>query len=849
MPDTSNTPAAVARRREPQLSNIVRPAGMTLVQWQVRLRQQAASSEEFAVSEVDVRHTPGLYRVYSVKSRLSYQVSWYGRGHQLNSCSCMDFKTSRLGMCKHTETVRLWVERRGGGRVRRPNPSSSVLYMDYTQAPVPRIYYGEWELGAVKEIFAPLTDADGRFRGMSVLKIPDAVRQAREASPAFVCKDDVLDFASRRIDDVGRNARLDEVLRDKDWCGQFFVRGVVPYAYQREGIEFAARAGRCVIADEMGLGKTLQSVGAAMLLHREGYVSSVLVICPTSLKYQWQHEIKAYTGEDATVIEGSPVVRKGLYAGDSLFKIVSYNTFNNDVRTSGDMETDMVIMDEVQRLKNWNTQIARSARRLRSDYAVILSGTPLENKLEELYSIVQLVDQYVLGPYYLFRDRHIVTSDSGKVTGYKDLNSIGKTLEGVLLRRSKSDVSLQLPARMDQNLLVPMTKEQMAVHNGCKELAARIVYKWRRMRFLSETDRRRLLAYLSQMRMACDSTFVLDQRTRHDTKVDETLDILDSILGSGDEKVVIFSGWERMTRLIAEGLEARGIAFSNLNGSVPSPKRKEIIGRFETDPAIRVFLSTDTGATGLNLQAASYVINLDLPWNPAVLEQRVGRVYRIGQRRNVQVINLVSVGTIEENMLTRLRFKTDLFDGVLNGGEDSVFLDDNKLDFLVEELGVVSDGLFPGGGGAAPPVVEDTEEREAARGPKEDAAANGPAPAGEDNSIAAPEDSGSGDRLGIGEDSDVDGNLGIEEDGDIDGGEPAPRPSGTPAEEIVSQGVSFVGKLLEALQDPDSTRELVDALVKEDPQTGRAAISIPVSGKDAVLRFAELVRGLLSGNK
>ncbi len=385
----------------------------------------------------------------------------------------------------------------------------------------------------------------------------------------------------------------------------------------------------------------------------------------------------------------------------------------------------------------------------------------------------------------------------------------------------------------------------MDIHNGCKELAARIVYKWRRMRFLSETDRRRLLSYLSQMRMACDSTFVLDQKTRHDTKVDEVLDILDSILGSGNEKVVIFSGWERMTRLIAGELEARGIAFSNLNGSVPAAKRKEIIGRFETDPVVRVFLSTDTGATGLNLQAASYVINLDLPWNPAVLEQRIGRVYRIGQKRNVQVINLVSVGTIEENMLTRLKFKTDLFDGVLNGGEDSVFLDDNKLERLVDELGVASDGFTSEGRAAASPVVEDTEEREAARSPKEGAAANGTVTEDDDGRAAAPEEPGSGLGMGV---TGVDGDLGMGEDEGIDDVEPAPKPAGTPAEEIVRQGVSFVGNLLGALQDPESTRQLVDALVKEDPQTGRASISIPVSGKDAVLRFAELLRGILSVN-
>lgn len=257
----------------------------------------------------------------------------------------------------------------------------------------------------------------------------------------------------------------------------------------------------------------------------------------------------------------------------------------------------------------------------------------------------------------------------------------------MLLRRRKADVAIQLPGRMDQNLLVPMTREQMEQHEEFKASVARIVLKWKRMHYLSETDRKRLLTFLSQMRMVCDSTYILDQQTRFDTKVEETMNILESIVASGDDKVVIFSGWERMTRLIAAELDKRGIAYSNLHGGVPSAKRKDLMDRFTDDPSARVFLSTDAGATGLNLQVASYVINLDLPWNPAVLEQRIGRIYRIGQQRKIQVINLVAVGTIEEQMLAKLKFKTDLFDGVLNGGEDEVFLDNNKLETLVTDLG------------------------------------------------------------------------------------------------------------------------------------------------------------------
>ena len=373
-------------------------------------------------------------------------------------------------------------------------------------------------------------------------------------------------------------------------------------------------------------------------------------------------------------------------------------------------------------------------------------------------------------------------------------------MKPILLRRRKADVSIQLPERMDKNLFVPMTKEQRTVHDEYKEMVARIVIKWQKTHFLSETDRRRLLTGLSMMRMVCDSTYILDQKTRNDTKVEEVLNILQDIFSAGADKVVIFSGWERMTRLIAGELDALGIPYSNLNGSVPSAKRKDLIDRFTDNPEVRVFLSTDAGATGLNLQAASYVINLDLPWNPAVLEQRIGRIYRMGQKRNVQVINLVAIGTIEEQMLTKLKFKTDLFDGVLNGGEDEVFLDNSKLETLVTDLG------FGEGAAKAPDAtltMESVEEPEEKK-PQEETSDVVTDPVSEDDTADVPD-----------------------------------------SEALIGQGISFLGGLMKTLKDPDASKRLVDTLVKEDPATGQAAINIPVSGKETVLQFVSLLGKLL----
>jgi len=334
-----------------------------------------------------------------------------------------------------------------------------------------------------------------------------------------------------------------------------------------------------------------------------------------------------------------------------------------------------------------------------------------------------------------------------------------------------------------------------------------LLMKWRRMHFLSESDRNRLLLSLSQMRMVCDSTYILDQKSRDDTKVDEVMNLLDGILdGNDDEKVVIFSQWERMTRLIAQQLDKAGIGYEYLHGGVPSAKRKDLIDNFNDNPDSRVFLSTDAGSTGLNLQVASTVINIDLPWNPAVLEQRIARIYRLGQQRNVQVINMVAIGTIEEQMLDKLRFKSAMFEGVLDGGEDTIYVGD-KTGFN-QMLDTLCDMVDNEENEPTSPITQEEEPAETVH----DA----------DSNEIPPE-------------------LCDEESiNDVSTTQVPTSASGTPAREVadpndvVRQGVSFFSSLAQTLSSPEATRQLVDSLVETDKQTGQTSLRIPVPNKETV---------------
>jgi SNF2 family DNA or RNA helicase len=436
----------------------------------------------------------------------------------------------------------------------------------------------------------------------------------------------------------------------------------------------------------MGLGKTIQAIAATELMARHFGVERVLILCPTSLKHQWQREIERFSERQAQVIGGLRPARAAQYLQPAFLKIANYDTVHTDLDLITQWAPDLVILDEAQRIKNWNTRVARSVKKLDSPYAIVLTGTPLENRLEELISIVQFVDQHRLGPTFRLLDTHQRRDEVGKVIGYTRLDQIGTTLAPILLRRKKAEVLDQLPERLDKNLFVPMTPLQLQLHTENREIVARIVAKWRRYKFLSEADKQRLMMALQNMRMACDSSYLLDPNTNQGFKAAELAAQLEELFEEKDVKAVVFSQWLRMHELIVEQVQERDWQHVFFHGGVPGKKRKDLIDQFRDDPKCRLFLSTDAGGVGLNLQHASVVVNMDLPWNPAVLEQRIGRVHRLGQRRAVQVINFVARGTIEEGMLSVLKFKKSLFAGVLDGGETDIMLGGTRLTKFIETV-------------------------------------------------------------------------------------------------------------------------------------------------------------------
>lgn len=901
----------------PKMTNKMKPQNMSLVDWQIALRRQQAEKENFAISQIDEKFCPGEYRVGNFATRNTYKVVYRGMDSVWNYCSCLDFKTAQLGTCKHLEAVKLWIKEKRK-KVYQDAPAYSSVYVNYKGQRCIKIRFGEDHAEMLERLAKDYFDENGVIREDAYGKFDVFLQAAKAIDKNFRCYDDALDFILEKREKIIRQQLIEKKYTDEALDS---LLEVALYPYQREGVRFAVKAGKAIIADEMGLGKTIQAIAAAEIYLREGMADSVLVVCPTSLKYQWKKEIEKFTGGDTLtahaegigntteyspkviVVEGTPYRRQQLYKSVAPYKIVSYHTMSNDIREFGQLTTDVLIMDEIQRLKNWDTLISKAARKIKSRYSVLLSGTPMENKVEELFANMELVDQFCLGPYYKFRDEHILfDSESGAIIGYKNLNAIGEQIKDKLIRRTKKGVQLQLPKRSDQYILVPMTSAQADYHAEFKWEVAKIRSKYQKFHFISEQDRKRLMLLLGQMRMVADSTFILEQnlKTRSDVKIAEVMNLLENIFESGNEKVVIFSEWERMTRLVAIELEKRNIRYEYLNGSIPAKQRGELVENFNSLPESRVFISTDAGSTGLNLQVASTLINLDLPWNPAVLEQRIARIFRLGQERPVQILNLVSKNSIEEGMIAILRFKTSMFEGVLDGGADSVFINKDKFKKFMEDISCIMDDT------PEPPVMEyideETEETatadSAAKGNAEqDSDAPGddvmtddtlpkdaemPAkepPVAEDGEspCAHPGDSsswhdgtGKSDRAHMdgthmdghpqpetGNPQKADNGTASADSGQEGAGNHSPSSSdphshtssasaspGSP-QHLISQGLSFFNGLAETLKSPEATRQLVESIVDVDKETGETNIKIPVADKQTVLQVFSLLGKLM----
>jgi len=643
------------------------------------LRNQAiADRQERAVKEkirIKSSNDTSPYADYSVTNHTSgktYRVAFRGYDYGVSYCSCPDFKINNLGTCKHLINVEKFVQRTFGKKnvlaqpYKRERLSIGLDYLEndlpviklyepanfaeYTNYPTLKQYRGS-HISSFKE-FA--TDIENAIDAGDVIHIhPDAEK--------FINKK----LFDERIENVTKQIRGN--LETHPLRTSLLNAELRPY--QLDGIAFAVEKGRAILADDMGLGKTIQGVGVAELFRREASIKKVLIMCPASLKSQWREEIHRFSDLSVQLVLGNAEERAKQYDNDCFFTVCNYEQVFRDIMTIEEVNWDLIILDEAQRMKNWESLTSKTIRTLDSKFALVLTGTPLENKLEELYNIASFVAPHRLGSAFSFMNKHRTVDEKGKVLGYKNLDDFRNSIEPIILRRTRGMVLDELPERTNHIIRIIPTEEQAVIDAGQRLIINTIIKK----AYLTEMDMLRLQKALLVARMAADSTFLVNkQEPAYSTKLEKIEELITELLEDETRKIIIFSEWTTMLNLIESEAIQNRFDYVRLDGSIPQKKRGALVKEFNKNPKCRLFLSTNAGSTGLNLQSANTVINVDLPWNPAILEQRIGRAHRMGQKRPVDVYILVSEGMLEESILATLGAKQELANAAIDMESDLV---------------------------------------------------------------------------------------------------------------------------------------------------------------------------------
>ncbi|MHB1501031.1 MAG: DEAD/DEAH box helicase [Candidatus Dormibacteria bacterium] len=458
-----------------------------------------------------------------------------------------------------------------------------------------------------------------------------------------------------------------------------------PFRYQLEAAQVALRRmrGRAILADEVGLGKTIEAALVLSELRVRGLARRVLILTPPGLLEQWQEELDRKFALPSLLVHGGSW-EPTLWSGEDPAVIASLSAARRaPLKDALVAEAwDLVIVDEAHHLKNPQTASARLLRQLQSRYLLLLTATPVENRLDDLFQLVSLVRPGHLGTPAAFRKRHAGLAGAESA---KNLAELQRRTREVMVRHRRSEVARMLPRRLAETLRINPEAAEAELY----QLVAERVREQGR-----DGNAQQAMGLRALLRAAGSSPAALGSAAeaagwpevarravelRETEKARALLDLLRRHRDRG-EKVVVFTGFRRTLEYLQALLDERGLAHAAYHGSLPHQRKEEAIRSFERD--LPVLLTTEAGGEGRNLQFCHVMINFDLPWNPMRIEQRLGRIHRVGQDHEVLLSNLVTANTIEDQILRVLESRINLFELVV--GELDMILGRIEDDFDFE---------------------------------------------------------------------------------------------------------------------------------------------------------------------
>ena len=430
--------------------------------------------------------------------------------------------------------------------------------------------------------------------------------------------------------------------------------------YQQQGFEWMSRlahwgAGAC-LADDMGLGKTVQTI--ALMLSRTS-LGPQLVLMPTSVMLNWQAELRRFAPSlTVKLLNQAGADRKAIVeqaeAGDVVLSTYGLLVTEGELLCSRTWTT--IVLDEAHSIKNRDTQTSRAAMQLQADFRLLLTGTPLQNHLSEIWNLFQFANPGLLGSYQQFTDRFIVPIERDHDKGRQQL--LRRLLSPFLLRRTKDDVLSELPEKTEITLRVELSPDEQALYDNLRQEAIANLEQGTKSALQT-------LAEITRLRQAaCHPRLVNPQLQIPSSKTAAFINLVQELRQSG-HRALVFSQFTSHLALIREALDQQHTDYLYLDGSTTAQERNRLVKQFQTGDVPLFLISLKAGGLGLNLTAADYVVHLDPWWNPAIEDQASDRAYRIGQERPVTVYRLIAAGTIEEKIIRLHQNKRSLADALL----------------------------------------------------------------------------------------------------------------------------------------------------------------------------------------
>lgn len=484
------------------------------------------------------------------------------------------------------------------------------------------------------------------------------IKQLQGFFPRMVLTREIEDMVKEEAETAARLLNLQE---------QADTELSVDYAdklrdYQRVGVEFLSTAGNCILADDMGTGKTVQAITAC----EESGAGKVLIVCPATLKWNWFNEIKQWTGKEGTIIQGTKNKRLEQIAGfTDGYMIINYEALRLHPELKK-VKWDIRVFDEAHKLKNRKAQQTKAAKLIKSKKTFQLTGTPMLNRADELYSLLNMLYPKKYTSYWRFVDQFCQTYDNGFGKDIlqgkpEQVEALRAEIQPVMLRRTKQDVLAELPAKTYVRHTVELNGKQRKMYKEMHDEAVTMVGD----ELVAASV---VIAQITRLRQIAISTQMLNPEVDLAAKVDALLEIIED---NADHKIAVFSQFRTAIEIVGRKLDEKGVGWVSVTGKVSEDDRTENTRKFQEEPDCKVMLATIAAAgVGLTWTSSDIAVFLDRHWTPAINRQAEDRLHRMGQRNNVTIINIVAKDTIEERIENMLAEKQDNFDSIIEHGID-----------------------------------------------------------------------------------------------------------------------------------------------------------------------------------